>query len=293
MTTAEPPRPGPADRADRVDLRGLVDDIERLEQIMAGWDDAQRGLVAAYKRAIDALHAEALRRLVRAFKAEPAALATLRAAVADEVVYAVLRQLQIVKPSLDERIEVALGSVRPMLASHGGDVELVRLEPPMVEVRFLGACDGCTSSAMTFHAGVKQAVFDACPEITDVVQVKGTGRGHLEAPVSPFALTQLGAWHYACELAALAEGSVRAIAIGGRELLLARAAGTVSCFDNACAHLGFRLDDGDVDTGVLTCMHHGFAYNLATGECLTAPSVALAPYPARVVGARVEVKLPR
>ena len=293
MAIAEPQRSGPPAPADRADLGDLVDDLERLERIMAGWDDHQRGLVAAYKRAIDALHAEALRRLVRAFKAEPAALATLRAAVADDVVYAVLRQLQIVKPSLDERIEIALGSVRPMLASHGGDVELVRVEPPMIEVRFLGACDGCTSSAMTFHAGVKQAVFDACPEITDVVQVKATGRGHPEAPVSPFALTTLGAWHYACELAALADGGVRALAIGGHELLLARGDGTVTCFDNACAHLGFRLDDGEVRGGVLTCRHHGFTYRLATGECLTAPSVALAPYPARIVGARVEVKLPR
>jgi nitrite reductase/ring-hydroxylating ferredoxin subunit/Fe-S cluster biogenesis protein NfuA len=296
MAISEPTRsgpPDPPDPADHADLGNLVDDIERLERIMAGWDDHQRRLVAAYKRAIDALHAEALRRLVRAFKAEPVALATLRAAVTDDVVYAVLRQLQIVKPSLDERIEVALGGVRPLLASHGGDVELVRVEPPLIEVRFLGACDGCTASAMTLHAGVRQAVFDACPEITEVVQVKGTGRGHPEPRVSPFALSQLGAWHYACELAELTEGGVRALAIGRHELLLARSEGAVTCFDNACAHLGFRLDDGEVSGGTLTCLHHGFTYRLATGECLTAPSVALARYPARVVDARIEVKLPR
>jgi nitrite reductase/ring-hydroxylating ferredoxin subunit/Fe-S cluster biogenesis protein NfuA len=282
-----------AEPSDQADLQDFVEDLARLERIMAGWDDTQRGVVAAYKRAIDALHAEALRRLVRAFKAEPAALATLRAAVSDDVVYAVLRQLQIVKPSLDERIEVALAAVRPMLASHGGDVELVRVAPPMIEVRFLGACDGCAASAMTFHAGVKQAVYDACPEITNVVQIKGTGRGHAEPPVSPFALTQLGAWHYACELAELADRGVRALAIGGHELLFARDGGKVTCFHNACAHLGFRLDDGEVHDGVLTCMHHGFTYRLATGECLTAASVTLASYPARVVDARVEVKLPR
>ena len=62
-------------------------------------------------------------------------------AVADEVVYAVLRRHDIVKPSLNERVEAALEGVRPMLASHGGDVELVKVKPPSVEVRFIGACE--------------------------------------------------------------------------------------------------------------------------------------------------------
>jgi Fe-S cluster biogenesis protein NfuA len=175
---------------DARDLASLVDDIARLEHVVAGWDESQRAVVAAYKCAIEALHAEALRRLVRVCKAEPAAVAALRAAAADEVVYAVMRKLGLLKASLDERIAVALDGVRPMLASHGGDVELVRVERPRIEVRFLGACQGCASSAMTFHAGVQQAVYDACPEITEVVEVRGAGaaaasRGGL---VSPFAL---------------------------------------------------------------------------------------------------------
>src|SRR5690349_12078279 len=157
-------------------LAELVDDIARLEVAFAGWEPEQRADVAAYKRAIEALHAEALRRLIRACKGEPAALAALRTAAGDEVVYAVMRQLGLLKPSLDERIEVALDGVRPMLASHGGDVELVRIEPPRIEIRFLGACDGCASSALTFHAGVEQAVLDACPEITEVVELRTTHR---------------------------------------------------------------------------------------------------------------------
>ena len=170
-------------------LSELVDDIARLEDTFAGWEPGQRADVAAYKRAIEALHAEALRRLVRACKPEPAALAALRTAAGDEVVYAVMRQLGLLRPSLDERIAVALDGVRPMLASHGGDVELVRITPPRIEVRFLGACNGCASSALTFHAGVQEAVLDACPEITEVVEVRGAHGGAAPAGlVSPFAL---------------------------------------------------------------------------------------------------------
>ena len=175
-------------------LAELVDDIARLEVAFAGWEPEQRAAVAAYMRAIEALHAEALRRLVRACKSEPAALAALRTAAGDEVVYAVMRQLGLLKPSLDERVAVALESVRPMLASHGGDVELLRVAPPRVELRFLGACDGCASSGVTFRAGVEEAVRDACPEITEVIEVRGTRSAARTASapagelISPFAL---------------------------------------------------------------------------------------------------------
>jgi nitrite reductase/ring-hydroxylating ferredoxin subunit/Fe-S cluster biogenesis protein NfuA len=294
MATAEH---RPAELSARVVLAGLVDRVAQLEQAIHGWDDQARGAVAAYKRAIDELHAEALRRLVRAFKAEPAAIAALRAAVTDEVVYSVFRQLQIVKPSLDERVEVALTGVRPLLALHGGDVELVRVAPPMIEVRLLGACDGCASSMMTFHAGVKQAVLAGCPEITEVHHIQGSGaaRGEVtgEPFASPFAVSSFGTWHYACHLGELDDGEALAVAIGGRNLLLARHAGAVSCIANACAHLGLSLDDGEVSDGVLTCPHHGFQYDLTSGACLTAPTMALTTYPARIVGTRIEVKLAR
>ena len=127
----------------RDDLAGLVGDIERLETIFAAWEETQQAAVGAYKISIEALNAEALRRLIRALKTDPAALAALKHAIADEVVYAVLRRHEIIKPSLNERVENALEGIRPMLASHGGDVELVKVKPPAVEVRFIGACDGC------------------------------------------------------------------------------------------------------------------------------------------------------
>ena len=109
----------------RDDLAGLAGDIERVEAIFASWDETQRSVVEAYRRAIEDLNGEALRRLVRALKDEPIAMAAMKQAVTDEVVYAVLRRHNILKPSLSERVEAALDGVRPMLASHGGDVELV------------------------------------------------------------------------------------------------------------------------------------------------------------------------
>lgn len=277
----------------RDDLAEFLSDVERLESIFATWDETPKNAVNAYRTAIEALHGEALLRLVRALKEDPAALAAMKRAVGDEIVYAVLRRHGILKPSLAERVEVALAGIRPMLASHGGDVELIKLAPPAIEVRFLGACDGCPASQLTFHAGVKKAVEDACPEITEVRQVKGSGVVNENAVhfVSPFANQATSDWLDAGTLDDIPEGSVLSLSIGGEKVLLSRRGTMVTCFQNACAHLGFPIHDGDVEGGIITCPHHGFQYDLGSGECLTAPEVALQAHAVRVTGDKVQVRL--
>jgi len=159
--------------APHLTLAALTGEVARLEAEVEAWDDGKRDAARAFRQAIDALHAEALRRLVRTLRDDPAATPALRAAAADEIVYAVLRHHGIVKPSTAERVEAALDSVRPILAGHGGDVELVRVEPPQIAIRMTGACDNCPASRLTIDAAVKTAVQAACPEITDIVQVRG------------------------------------------------------------------------------------------------------------------------
>ncbi len=278
-------------------LTALAGDVARLEEVFTGWDETQRGAVEAYRRAIEDLHGEALRRLVRALKADPAALEAMKGAVTDEVVYAVLRRHNILKASVTERVEAALESVRPMLASHGGDVELVAVRPPAIEVRFTGACDGCPASALTFHAGVKKAIEESCPEITDILQLKGSTGASCSKDslrfVSPFALGAVDGWHLVCRLDEIPQGGILAQVVGGENVILSRQGAVVSCFQNACAHLGMELDGGEIDQGVLTCPYHGFEYDLATGECLTAPEVQLQQHAVKVSGNRVEVRLAR
>jgi Fe-S cluster biogenesis protein NfuA/nitrite reductase/ring-hydroxylating ferredoxin subunit len=273
----------------QADLASLLRDVEQLEMIFANWESAPRNTVEAYRRAIEALHGEALRRLVRALKTDPAAFAAMKAAVADEIVYAVLRRHGIIRAGLGERVETALAGIRPMLASHGGDVELVKIAPPAIEVRFLGACDGCAASMLTFHAGVKKAVMDACPEITDVIQVKGMGGGGQTASfVSPFAG---GNWLSAGTLQEIPEGGIRTLDLGGVDVILYRCGSTITCFQDACSHLGLGIATGAITEGVITCPHHGFRYDLASGACLTAPVVRLRSHEVRVTDNNVQIKL--
>lgn len=176
----------------RADLLGeagperLIGEIGQLEKEVAGWPDAFRRGAEARATAIEALNGEAFRGLIAALKSDPSCAPRLREAAADPVVYAVLRRHGLLKPSLQERVMAALDSVRPMLAQHGGDVELVSVEPPAVELRLTGACDGCAASALTFYAGVKQAVIDQVPEITEIRQAKGLAAARADAITSPF-----------------------------------------------------------------------------------------------------------
>ena len=277
-------------------LDALVRDLERLEEVFEQWEANQLGAVQAYRRSVDDFHREAVRRLIVALKAEPAALAALKAAMSDEVVYAVLRNLGLVKPSLQERIEGALESVRPMLAAHGGGVELVSVAPPdRADVRFVGACQGCPASMLTFVAGVKKAIEQRCPEITTINQVEGLASVADGAVrfVSPFAVNQEGGWRRVAALEDIPEAGVLRVELDGENILLCRNGAVVSCFQNACAHLGLPMDGGSLVGGILECPHHGFRYDLRSGECLTAPEVQLQAHGVRVVGDGVDVRLAR
>ncbi len=270
----------------------LVAEIERVQRVVAGWDDRTRDTIDDYRRALDALHHAALRRLIKALREEPHALAALKTAAEDRVVHAVLRYHGLVKASLGERVEAALLSVRPILASHGGDVELVALDPPRIEVRFTGTCDSCAASALTFHAGVKKAVQEACPEITEVVHVR-SATTKSAAFASPFAIESNGRWHPAGAIVDIPDPGAKPLQLDGTRVLLFRHGSAVACFRDACAHLGAPLSHGTVDAGILTCPHHGFRYDLATGICLTAPDLALQPYAVRILAGRIEVRIAR
>jgi nitrite reductase/ring-hydroxylating ferredoxin subunit len=65
-------------------------------------------------------------------------------------------------------------------------------------------------------------------------------------------------------------GGMLPVTVGPRELLVVRDGDTVHAVDRACPHEGFRLDEGEVTRGVLTCPAHGWRFALPSGTCLVA-----------------------
>jgi Fe-S cluster biogenesis protein NfuA len=78
------------------------------------------------------------------------------------------------KDEFRQDVEKVLDVVREGLVMHGGNVEVVDVEPESgtVSVRFQGACVGCPMSAMTFHAGIEETLLELVPDIKQVVHVE-------------------------------------------------------------------------------------------------------------------------
>lgn len=75
--------------------------------------------------------------------------------------------------TIEERVELALNSIRPYLEADGGNVKVLDVTPDGVaRVELLGACGTCPMSAMTLKAGVEEAIKHAVPEIIRVEAVK-------------------------------------------------------------------------------------------------------------------------
>ncbi len=71
---------------------------------------------------------------------------------------------------LRDRVAAVLSTLRPMIQSDGGDIELIDVdEDGVVHVRFHGACVGCPAAAMTLTMGIERNLKDQIPEVTRVV----------------------------------------------------------------------------------------------------------------------------
>ena len=70
-----------------------------------------------------------------------------------------------------ENVETVLNELRPYLQADGGNVELVDIDGPIVNLRLQGACSSCPSSTMTLKMGIERKLREEIPEIVEVNSV--------------------------------------------------------------------------------------------------------------------------
>ncbi|MBO0938864.1 NifU family protein [Fibrella sp. HMF5335] len=76
---------------------------------------------------------------------------------------------------LIDRVDKALDSMRPYLATDGGNVKVLDVsDEGVVRLELLGSCGSCPMSAMTFKGGLEEAILRAVPEVTRVEAVNLT-----------------------------------------------------------------------------------------------------------------------
>ena len=72
-------------------------------------------------------------------------------------------------------VNKVLDIIRPYVEADGGYLEYVAIdylkEGPIVMVRMLGACAGCSMSAQTMTMGIEKLVKEKFPEVTRVISV--------------------------------------------------------------------------------------------------------------------------
>jgi 3-phenylpropionate/trans-cinnamate dioxygenase ferredoxin subunit len=64
----------------------------------------------------------------------------------------------------------------------------------------------------------------------------------------------------------LKDGTMKAVSVNGREILLARVGDKYYAADNRCLHMGGKLSQGKLDGTVVTCPLHGSQFDLSDGQ---------------------------
>lgn len=159
----------PPDGSAPQNLRTAGDRIEKLlDELQENADARSFGLAEEVLRLVSDLYGAGLVRVLElAREHDPGLIEIL---VSDELVASLLLVHGLHPDSLAQRVDAALEHVRPLLARHEGDVELLGIDDAagVVRLRLLGSCDGCPSSSITLQLAVERAIVEAAPEIVRV-----------------------------------------------------------------------------------------------------------------------------
>lgn len=99
-------------------------------------------------------------------------------------------------------------------------------------------------------------------------------------------------FHPVIPLRDLAEGRMHAHQLGDREIVICRTRDGVFALDNVCTHAHARMNEGRLRGTRLICPLHGAAFDVRTGQVLSAPAVrALGAHTVRIVDGTIEVAL--
>ena len=93
----------------------------------------------------------------------------------------------------DKAIEAAMAEIRPLVESHGGDIEIMSVVDGVVQVKMHGTCNGCASSSATLTYGLEAALKTHWPSFRRLEEVDGADEVNPEtadlecvtAPASP------------------------------------------------------------------------------------------------------------
>jgi Fe-S cluster biogenesis protein NfuA len=144
--------------------------VERVQELLGSLDEiadpVAQSRVQELIGTVLELYGAGLERILGILQDAGEPALPIRDALLDDGIVASLLLIHGLYPiSLEERVMQALDSMRPFLASHGGNVELVGVEEGVARLRLQGSCNGCPSSAATLENALKEAIEEAAPDL--------------------------------------------------------------------------------------------------------------------------------
>ncbi|MBI4542830.1 MAG: NifU family protein [Gemmatimonadetes bacterium] len=80
--------------------------------------------------------------------------------------------------TLYERVaEIFATRVNPMVAQHGGRVDLIDVQDSTVLLRLAGGCQGCGMADVTLRQGIEALLRDSVPEVAAIVDITDHAAG--------------------------------------------------------------------------------------------------------------------
>ncbi|HEX2105944.1 MAG TPA: NifU family protein [Solirubrobacteraceae bacterium] len=268
------------ERVARVDV--LLEELERAGPAVP------TDLAVELVQALLDLYGEGLARVVAAVAARDPGGELARALGSDELVAHLMLLHGLHPVPLEARVRGALDEVRPYLESHGGDVELLRIEDHVVHLALRGSCHGCASSTATLKLAIEDAIHRAAPDV-DGIEAEGAAAPAppplLQLEVSDALRASPPAWTAAGRLAELGDGAPVVRAVAGAEVLFVTAAEMPYAYRPGCPSCGDPLRAATLMGTELRCPGCGLRYDLRhAGRCTSDPALHLEPVPLLVDG---------
>lgn len=146
---------------------------ERVEKLAAKLQNADnpeiRTTALDLVKSVIELHGAALQHLLEVLSKTPEGEHVLNEALKDDLVASMLLLHGLHPDDIETRILQGIENVRPYLKSHGGDVEFAGVRDGIVHLRLHGSCGSCPSSSITLKSAVEDALFEAAPDIVEII----------------------------------------------------------------------------------------------------------------------------
>ena len=160
----------PVAPAKRGEFRGQSERVEKLAATLDQCGDPEvRAAALELVQSVVELHGAGLERLIDRCLEVPEGERVLSEALKDDLVAGMFLLHSLHPDSMETRVRHGLEAVRPYLQSHGGDCELISAHDGIVRLKLHGTCGGCPSSSVTLKNAVESALYDAAPDIVEIV----------------------------------------------------------------------------------------------------------------------------